>query len=139
MSTARRIISVVLLCGWIFATGHVACAHGGAADCGAHVAPFGTGGHDCDCGVGHGGDEHHHHDLTALAKGQSASSSGHKALEPVGVPLSGALADQLMAMLREAREPREVPDGEHSPPDERAFGWLLVIATAHPVRGPSVA
>ena len=68
-------------------------------------------------------------------------SAEHKTLAPVWVPLFDVLEERFADMMREGREgrePRLFRTCEHAPPDERAFGWLLVCQTAHPVRGPSL-
>ncbi len=66
-------------------------------------------------------------------------SADQKALAPVWVPLFDGLSERVADLLREGREPRLLRTREHSPPDERAFGWLLVSQTALRVRGPSLA
>ena len=71
--------------------------------------------------------------------GQWMKSAEHKTLAPVWVPLFDVLSKQLTGLLREVREPRLLRTREHAPPDERAFGWLLVSQTALRVRGPSLA
>ena len=103
-------------------------------------APVEFVGHDDDHhdgGPEHDGD--HHHDLTAMAAGQFAKAAEHEALAPVWVPLYSALVERLTALLREAEESRGAFADWHSPPDGRASGWLLVVQTALPVRGPSLA
>ena len=138
MRHAHRVIAFVILLGWLFATGHVALEHGGVADGGATHAQAADGtdhDHDDD-GPAHDGD--HHHDLTALMGGQFAKAADHKTLAPVWVPLCSALMEGPTAMLREANESGGNFDFGCAPPDARASGWLLVLQTALPVRGPSL-
>ena len=137
MSNARRVIARCLLLGWLFAIGHVATEHGEVVGNSAQVESAGHGNDHHDGGPEHGGN--HHHALTAVDAGQFAKAAEHKALAPVWVPLYSALVERLTAMLREAEESRSVFDYRHSPPDRRASGWLLVVRTALPVRGPSLA
>ena len=141
MRSFSRVFGLLTLLGWLFATGHVASRHEGIADGGAHHALTDRADdddHDDDAPA-QNGEHHHHHDLSVSDGGQWMKSAEHKTLVPVWVSLLDALAEQLTAMLREGREPRLPLTREHSPPDERAFGWLLVCQTAHPVRGPSLA
>ncbi len=141
MRSYRRIFAFLTLLGWLFATGHVALEHDGVADGGAHHAlPGGADDddHDDDAPPQDGEHHRHHHDLSALSAGQWVKSAEQKTLAPVWVPLFDALAVRLTAMLREGREPRLLRTYEHAPPDERAFGWLLVSQTALRVRGPSL-
>ena len=135
----NRVFALLTLLAWLFATGHVALRHGGVADGGVHHELMGgadNDDHDDDAPAQDG--EHHHHDLSVMNGGQWMKSAAHKTLAPVWVPLFDVLAEQLTAILREGREPRLLLSHEHAPPDERAFGWLLVCRTAHPVRGPSL-
>jgi len=125
------------LLGWLFAVGHMAVEHGGAPD-GEAAHRLADGGaayaHDEE-GPAHEGD--HDHDLTALTAGQFAAGVDHKALVPVWVLLYGAIAGGLTASLREADDLLGHFDFGCALPDARASGWLLVLQTAHPVRGPS--
>ena len=141
MRALHRILALLTLLGWLFASGHVALEHGGVADGGAHHAlPGGADDDDHDDDAPpQDGEHHHHHDFSALSAGQWMKSAEHKALMPVWVPLFDVLAERLAAMLREGREPLLLRTREHAPPDARASGWLLVCQTAHPVRGPSIA
>ena len=139
MRALHRILAFLTLLGWLFATGHVALEHGGVADGGAHHALFGGADDDDHDDDGPAQDEeHHHHDFSALNDAQWMKSAEHKALAPVWMPLFDVLVERFADMLREGREPRLFRTCEHAPPDERAFGWLLVCQTAHPVRGPSL-
>ena len=143
MRSLHRIFALLTLLGWLFAAGHVALEHGGVADGGAHHAlPGGADDddHDHDDGAPpQDGEHHHHHDLSALNAGRGLKSSQQKVLAPVWVPLFDVLSKPLADLLREGREPRLLRTREHAPPDERAFGWLLVSQTALRVRGPSLA
>ena len=78
-----------------------------------------------------------HHDLIPLTANQFAKAVEQNAPAPVWVVLCNTLVVQLTAMLRDSREPRLQAGRVHSPPDERASGWLLVCRSALPVRGPS--
>lgn len=88
----------------------------------------------------HDGD-HHDHDLTAFVSGQFAKTAELKVLAPVWLPLFDSPVARLAATMREAEneKARGVAEVEMSPPDERSSGWLLVVQTALPVRGPSLA
>jgi hypothetical protein len=138
----HRIFSLLTLLGWLFAAGHVALEHGGVANGSAHHAlPGGVDDDDHDDhddGAPSQDGEHHHHDLSALNAGQWVKSAEQKALAPAWVPLFDVLAARIADILREGREPRVLRTREHAPPDERAFGWLLVSQTALRVRGPSL-
>ena len=132
----HRTIAIMLLLGWLFATGHVVAGHGGeGAQSAQHETIF-----------GHADDDHHdapapdshQHDLTATAT-QPANPAAQLAALSVCAPLCDALVERLAAMLREAAEPRRGIGIGDSPLDERSSGWLLVCQTAHPVRGPSLA
>ena len=133
----HRIFALLTLLGWFFAAGHVFLSHGGTADGGATQARAAEHGDNDD----HDGNapEHdgHHHDLTPYAPGQSAKTLELKALAPVLVPLCDTVAARLTAQARVAQDARRTFDFGESPPDERAFGWLFVVQTARPVRGPS--
>ena len=133
MSNARRVITLCLLLGWLFAIGHVVTEHGAIVTAGVQVEPAGH----HDDGPDHDGD--HHHDLTVMAAGQLAKAAEHKALAPVWVPICSALVERLTAMLREAEESRGAFEYRDSSRDEREAGWLHVVQTALPVRGPSLA
>ena len=136
MRSQHRILALLTLLGWLFAIGHVALEHGGVAADRLHHA-LAAGGEDDDHDDHDG--QHHHHDFTAMNGGASLKVTERQALAPVWAPLCDALVKRLTAMLREAGEPRRLAGLEHSPPDERAGGWLLVCRTAQPIRGPSLA
>jgi hypothetical protein len=123
--------------GWLFAIGHVAFEHHGITAVGAwhHEVEGGTGHHD---GLPEHDSDHHEHDLMAFASGQFAKTAELKALAPAWLPLFDSLVARLAEVLRAADNARAVEGHEMSPPDERASGWLLVVQTALPVRGPSL-
>ena len=128
---ARRITALCILFGWLFAVGHVASRHGSVADAGV-----------CCESAGHEEDQpdhdgHHHHDVAALGAGQVAKVE-HKMSAPVVARLGGELWERLAVIAREALDPPARFDFAESPPDGRASGWLLVVHTARPVRGPSL-
>ena len=135
MQLFHRTIAVMLLFGWLFATGHVLAEHGGETGQAGHHEAI----------VGHADDDHHdapaddshQHDLTATVT-QSANLTAQSAAMSVWVPLCDAFVERLAAMLREAAEPQVGIGVGDSPPDERSSGWLLVCQTALPVRGPSL-
>ena len=91
---------------------------------------------DDDDGPAH--DAPSHHDLAPLTASQFAKAAEQNAPAPVWIALCNTLVVQLTAMLRDSCEPRLHAGLEHSPPDERASGWLLVCRSALPVRGPSL-
>jgi hypothetical protein len=130
----HRTIAVMLLLGWLVATGHVVAEHGGEMALPGHH----------ENADGHGDDDHHdapapdshQHDLTAT---QSAKSAEQTAAMPVWVPLYDTFVERLAAMLREAAEPQVGIGVEDPPLDERSSGWLLVCRTSLQVRGPSFA
>ncbi len=89
-------------------------------------------------GPEHDGD-HHGHDLMAFAAGHFAKTAELKALAPVWVPLADTVVERMLAMMREAADTGWPPDDGPPLADERLSGWLLVVQTALPVRGPSLA
>ena len=135
-----RIFSLLTLLGWLFAAGHVASEHAGVADGGARHAMLGCedGADHDDHGPEHDGEHHQHHDLTALGAGPRLKSVEDRALAPVWMLPSEVLSALLADMFAERCETRLPETRDGSPPDERAFGWLLDCTTARPVRGPSV-
>jgi len=139
MRLLNPVFAMLTVLGWFFATGHVALQHGGSADCDVHYS-FGWSG-DCDethgdAPVQKGG--WHHHDFRVVAVGSWSKLAEHKALTPVCLPICEVLAEQLEAVLRADRQLRGfLLQSEHSPPDQRASGWLAVCRSAQPVRGPS--
>ena len=132
-----RVLALLTFLGWLFATGHVAFEHRGvvAASGLQHEAGVEQGHHDD--APEHDGD-HHNHDLTAFVSGQFAKTAELKVLAPVWVPLFDALVERLAVTMREVENGRGFVEFENSPPDERLSGWLLVVQTALPVRGPSL-
>ena len=122
--------------GWLFATGHVVFSHGGEAN--GVVMQALDGEHDDHDHDAPEQDRHHHHDLTLVTSGQSAKTVEVKVLAPIWLPLLDDLAARLTALAREEEKSHRDFDSSKSPPDERATGWLLVVQTALPVRGPSL-
>jgi hypothetical protein len=59
-------------------------------------------------------------------------------IKPAWLPLYHALVQCMIAEMHEVYVPRLLSILEHSPPDARASGWLLVCHSALPVRGPSL-
>jgi hypothetical protein len=93
--------------------------------------------HENDHGLPDG--EDHHHDLAVLDGGKWMKSAELKTSLPNWVPLDVAMAGRLVIPLREGREIALLSMREHAPPaDQRVSGWLLVVQTARPVRGPSL-
>lgn len=133
-------IAFLLLLGWFFATGHVALRHGAVADGGVHHAFVGDGENDDhdDHDAPSRDSQHHHHDLTAVAHGPAARWE-LTVLAPEWLPLYDAFIERLTPVARDARQPQSMAGLEHSPPDQRASGWLFVCRSALPVRGPSLA
>ncbi len=134
----RSFIALITLLGWLFAFGHVLLEHDEAGGIAVHDAMTEEGHdshhHDDDAPV----DGEHHHEFAALEGSQWVKAADTQKFAPACVVLCNALVEQMVALLREIRKQSERPSLEHSPPDERASGWLLVIQTAHPVRGPSL-
>jgi hypothetical protein len=142
MTLGRQITAVVLLFAWCFATGHLWTAHagerlfGGSGEEHAHDWDHHHHEHDDD----HHEDEdqpaeeshHHHHAIGAATRTGAAQDL------TIEAPLAAILLETLLdAFLRgDADEPQPAISG--SPPDERSSGYLFVLQTAHPVRGPSL-
>ena len=137
MRPLLRVLALLTFLGWLFATGHVAFEHRGMVAAGGLQHEVGVEHDHHEDGPDHDGD-HHDHDLTAFAAGQFAKTAELKVLAPVWVPLFDALVARLAATMREAENGRGFVEFENSPPDERLSGWLLVVQTALPVRGPSL-
>ena len=131
-----RVLAVLTFLGWLFATGHVVLSHGGEAN-GETMQTLASKHddhhHDAPDPAGH-----HHHDLTLVTAGQSTKTVEVKVLAPIWLPLLDDLAARLTALSREEEKSHGDLDSSKSPPDERAAGWLLVVQTALPVRGPSL-
>ena len=137
VKSTRQLIAALVLLAWAFALAHLALEHGGEF-VGSH---FDAAAHD-----GRSGDEgdapadgHHHHDLGAVTSAQLAKSVEQQLPAPQWTPLYDQLVARLAAVLRDMDATRERSMIGDSPPDERAFGWLLDCHTALPVRGPSLA
>ena len=131
-----RVFTVLTFLGWLFATGHVVFSHGGEAN--GVVMQALSGEHDDHDHDAPEQDGHHHHDLTLVTSGQSAKTVEVKVLAPIWLPLLDDLAARLTALAREEEKSHRDFESSQSPPDERTTGWLLVVQTALPVRGPSL-
>lgn len=137
MRPLHRVFALLTFLGWLFATGHVAFEHRGVVAASGLQHEVGVE-HDDHKDAPDHDDDHHEHNLTAAVAGQFAKTAELKVLAPVWVPLADTIVERLLAMMREADNGSEVGGIEMSPPDERSSGWLLVVQTALPVRGPSL-
>jgi hypothetical protein len=152
---ARHLLAVLTLLGWLGAFGHVALDHGGVADGGALAELLhGVKPHEHHAGAHHaehedGNRQHHdrglpegeehHHDFAALDGGKWMKSAEIKTMLPQSAPLDVAVAGRWLSTLRESGAIGWFSLREHAPPlDQRLSGWLLVVQTARPVRGPSL-
>ncbi len=116
---------------WFAASVHVALDHGGAMSW-THAAEHDHG----DSDDHDDGDDHHHHDLAAA---QLTKTTGKEFFT-----LVWQVAQELRDLgcnlsLREAVVVRHLADSSDPPPDTRMHGWLFIVRTALPVRGPSLA
>jgi hypothetical protein len=137
----RQLIAVFVLLAWLGASVHVALDHGGESfhashACGDHDHQHDHDHHHAPAQEG-GGD--HHHDLRVATPAQFAKLAEKQALLPQWVPLYDRLAAELAALLRGTEALHEHSMFGESPPDTRMSGWLFVVQTARPVRGPSLA
>ena len=133
---SRQLIAALMLLAWLCAGAHVALEHGGDGF-GSHPGEAVHGGHHHDEEPAPDEDDHHH-DLGAVTAAQFAKSAGQERLAPQWVPIYERLAAELAASQggADARHKHSVVGD--SPPDTRMSGWLLVVQTALPVRGPSL-
>ena len=134
MTVFRHIIAALALLAWLFAGTHVALEHGGNSS----LAEFG--------GIFH--DDHHHeevpspdrdghyHELSAMRSAQSAQI---ELRAPEWMPLPIWFLAELAVLLRASGAPQENSVLSDFMPDLRMSGWLFVVHTARPVRGPSLA
>ena len=139
MSLVKRshpLIAALMLLAWLCAGAHVALEHGGGGF-GSHPGEAVHGGHHHDEEPAPDADEHHH-DLGTVTASQFTKSAGQQLLAPHWVPIYARLVAELAASQRgaDARHAHSVVGD--SPPDTRMSGWLLVVQTALPVRGPSL-
>jgi hypothetical protein len=133
----HRHIAALMLFAWLFAGAHLALEHGGVAFC-AHLEEAMHGAQHHEHGSG-AGDESHHHDFVAMTAAQFAKSAGKQLQAPQWVPIFERLVAELAASLRRADVLHERSIVGDSPPDSRKSGWLFVVQSARPVRGPSLA
>jgi hypothetical protein len=138
----RHIFAALVLLAWLYAGAHVALEHGGETLTshlsGAVPDDHHHDDHDHDEPAPRDAEHHHHHDLGELTGTQFTKSVEHQALIPQWVALYDRLIEELAEVQRRAAELDERSVVGESPPDERAVGWLLVVQTALPVRGPSL-
>jgi hypothetical protein len=137
-----QIFAALMLLAWLWAGAHLVLEHGGEA-LGVHLGEdmhhdhHDDDHHHDDCPAPQDEDEHHH-DLAATNAGPLVKSSEQQVFAPQWVPLFERLTAELVALLRGIDLEHEHSVIGDSPPDERAFGWLFVVQTARPVRGPSL-
>jgi uncharacterized protein involved in copper resistance len=141
MRLARQITALWLLFVWCFATGHLWTSHAGehpleAAQETAHVHHAHEGHHHHDDEDHHGDPEtpaesHHHHQIDAAARVVAGDAM------VVHAPLVAILWMEVIQAASQCDRSIE-PHAFESPPDERRSGYLFVVQTAHPVRGPSL-
>jgi hypothetical protein len=75
-------------------------------------------------------EDHHHHELSLAARASGAAM--------LKAPLAAVLfVTCFQPEVAEEKSP-PLPAITGSPPDERRFGYLFVLQTARPVRGPSL-
>ena len=134
---SRQLIAALMLFAWLCAGAHVTLKHGGE-EFGSHIGEAEHGGHHHDEEPAPGEDDHHH-DLGAVMASQFAKAAEQQFLTPQWVPICDRLVAQLAALLREVDARHEHSVVGDSPPDTRTSGWLFVVQTARPVRGPSLA
>ena len=124
-----------MLLAWLHASAHVALEHGGETLI-SHLVAARHHDHDDESAPIDG--ESQQHDLGEVTAAQFTKSAEHQSLVPHWVPLYDRLIVEVAEMLRARDSLHEHSFAGESPPDERASGWLLVVRTAHPVRGPSL-
>lgn len=133
-----------MLFAWLFAMGHLWVEHG----CDSWGG-YGAGMVNPQQGHGHAdGHHHHHHDVEDRGEDPDSPLEHHHHDVGIAVREAGGImvGAPLVAVLIVTLFFPEVPHGElrtepaitGSPPDERRSGYLFVIQTAQPVRGPSV-
>ncbi len=132
----RPLIAALMLLAWLQASAHLALEHGGDGF-GSQLANVLHVGHAHEPEPAPGDDDHHHHNLGALTRAPFGKSCAQQLLAPLWVPLYDCLLAELAAALRETDAAHQHSTAGDSPPDQRASGWLLVVRTALPVRGPS--
>jgi len=145
MSFARRVTALLLMFAWCFANGHLWIQHAGEEDGHCKIEMMAVEDHHHDDGDDdhhhHHDDglpgefpgvpeEHHHHELSLTAR-----DSGTAMLK---VPLPAVLFVTFFVAERPEEKSPPLPAITGSPPDERKSGYLFVVQTARPVRGPSL-
>jgi hypothetical protein len=133
-------MALLLMFAWLFATGHLWVEHAGELP-GNHGGGIVAIEHD------HGdGHDHHHHDEDrgeepVLPEAHHHHELGIAARDAGAVVVKAPLVAVLFVtfFLPEAIGSKDAPAPAitGSPPDERRSGYLFVVQTAHPVRGPS--
>lgn len=130
MKPTYRLVSALLLLGWLFATGVILLEHGGAI--GPGYVTEATDHSRCDEKPGH---EVHPHDVATTSRPADQSVS----LSPI---LSGSVDKLsfglLVARLRAIRPSEARSEVNSWPLDERSSGWLFVCRTARPIRAPVI-
>jgi hypothetical protein len=125
------------LLAWLCAGAHVTLEHGGETF-GSHIGEAVHGDHHHNDEPAPGDSDDHHHDIGVVIA-QFAKASDQQLLAPHWVPVFDRLLAELAALLRGADARHEHSVVGESPPDTRMSGWLFVVQTARPVRGPSLA
>jgi hypothetical protein len=135
LKSSYRYLAVLVLLAWIGAWVHVAGSHAGdltvCADACLHQEESGS-------GSAPEGDGHHHHDLGALLGHKPVTAPTVALLALPWTPLVEELGTRWVALAADAEARLASPGFDSSPPDERFSGWLLIVHTARPVRGPSL-
>jgi hypothetical protein len=142
MSLARRVTALLLMFAWCFANGHLWVEHAGEetvhheAEMVAvehHHHDEDDHQHDEDVPSGDAPalpEEHHHHEMSVVTRDSGAAT--------LKAPLVAVLFVTLLLSEVAEGETSPSPAITGSPPDERRSGYLFVVQTAHPVRGPSL-
>ena len=123
---------------WLFAGAHIAVEHGGDGII-SHLSEAFHGHHHHDEEPVPAEDGHHHHDFGTEIVSQISKSSGQQVAAAAWISLYEGLKAELAALLHESDVCAEHSVVGDSPPDTRRSGWLFVVQTARPVRGPSLA
>jgi hypothetical protein len=146
MFLARRTTALFLLLAWCFAIGHLCADHAGNAAGHHHSSIAAVGGHHHeDHHHDHHDGDHHHHEGDHDAPGAPETHHHHEIAVAgresgtvfLKIPLVAVLFHALLIPEPSGEAADELPAIIASPPDERRSGYLFVIQTTHPVRGPS--
>lgn len=117
-----------MLVAWFVTGAHMLLEHGGDwHGAAAHEEPADD----------HSDSDHaHHHDLATVLLGRGMTV---QKLDAVSAPELAPVVVLSVAVFKPELPEPVVARGivGDSPPDARAAGWLLVLHTARPVRGPS--